>query len=128
MAISLNAISYNGSPAAPTNPFPPDADGVARTDTKIGKTLPAASGLRNFVSRNARKPTWKLKWTKANATTRNAVKAVAELNTTFVFVDQAGVSWTVQCEEDDAYSESTAFTTHTNVSLYNLDLTFHLAT
>lgn len=128
MAIQLNGVTYNGSPAAPTNPFPPDADGVERVDTKVGKTLIAASGKRNFVGRNARKPAWTLTWTNAHATTRDAVKAVAELNATFAFVDQAGAAWTVQCEGDDAYTEKTAFTTFDDSSLYTLTLTFHIAT
>ena len=127
-AIEINSVTYNGSPAAPTNPFPPDADGVERSQAPVGVTLVADSGKRNFITRSVRKPQWKLKWTNAHAATRNAVKAAAELNTTFTFKDQTGTSFTVQCEADDTYTESTSFTVHANASLYNLSLSFHLAT
>jgi hypothetical protein len=127
-AIEINSVVYDGSPASPSHPFPPDAVGVERRQAPVGETIVADSGIRRFVTRSVRKPQWKHTWTNANATTRNAVKAAAELDTTFPFKDQFGVSFTVQCEDSDIYTEATAFTKHDNTSLYNLTISFHLAT
>lgn len=124
MAIALNGTTYNGSGG---NPQPPDANGIRRTDTKVGTLLIAASGRRHWVSRNAVKPTWELTWTNCSAATRNAVRTVAALNTTFTFVDDDGTSWTCQCE-DDAFEQQTSFTKHDGTSLYNVKITMHIAT
>lgn len=129
MAIEINSVVYDGSPANPTNPFPPDADGYERTDAPTATTLVSASGKRNSVYQgSARRPQWKLKWTNANITTRSAVNAAAALTTTFPFKDQFGTTWTVQREESDTYTEATSATIRGGVSLYNLSLSFHLAT
>lgn len=123
MAIVLNGVIYNGSGS---NPKPPDATGIRRTTTKVGKLLIAASGRRNWVSRNAIKPSWELTWTNTNLATLNALRALVALNTTFTFVDDQGTSWVCQCEAD-ALQDSISFTKFNKTSLYNITLTIHVA-
>lgn len=127
MAIQLHTTTFNGTLPNPSNPLPPST--IERKDSKIGKTLIAASGKRNFVSRSAFKPLWTLRWDEVNLSTRNAVKAIHALNSTFTFVDEQGSNWTVQCEEDDAYSESTSFTDNDgNIYYTSVTLIIHIAT
>lgn len=120
-AIILNSVTYNGAGA---NPQPPSK--ISAPVTKIGLTLPAASGVRHFMSASTRKHAWTLSWEKANATTRAAVDALHALNTTFTFVDEFGTSNTVQCEDEEK-KQDTAFTTAANTILYDLELVLHQA-
>lgn len=119
-AIILNGTTYNGG----SNPSPPSK--ISKPSTKIGLTLVAASGVRHFMSASVRKHAWTLSWETANATTRAAVDALHALNTTFTFVDEFGVSNTVQCEEDEK-TQDTAFTTSANTILYDLEVVLHQA-
>lgn len=116
MAISLNGTTYNGG----ANPYPPTK--IAKKRTKVGKTLVMASGVRVFVYGGNNKSGWVLTWENANEVTRAAVAAVTVLTTTFAFVDQLGVTRTVQCEADEQV-EDTAFTTAANAILYDVQLT-----
>jgi hypothetical protein len=90
-----------------TEYFPSDAP---KELSKIGTTLVMASGKRRFVQRLSGatpifKSSWEIPWNDVDETTRAAIEAVSRLTTTFVYVDQHGTSYTVQCE-DGAYSDS----------------------
>lgn len=76
--------------------FPSDAP---VTLTKVGAALVSANGTRRWVQR-AHKRAWDLSWEGVSNATRAAVQTIALLTTTFTYVDQLGVSYTVQCEED----------------------------
>lgn len=72
--------------------------------TKIGVLLTAASGKRHWVQRMSGatplvKRSWSLPFNGITAARRAQVEAVANLNATFTFVDEMGVSRTCQCEE-----------------------------
>ena len=120
-AIILNGTTYNGAGA---NPQPPSK--ISKPSVKVGITLPAASGVRHFMSAGVRKHAWTLSWETANATTRAAVDTHHALNTTFTFVDEFGLSNTVQCEDDER-KQDTGFTTAANTILYDLEIVLHQA-
>lgn len=120
MAIVLNGVTYNGG----SNPEPPSK--IAKARTKIGKTLIAANGKRHFMSASTTKNAWTLSWESANATTRSAIATLHALNTTFTFVDQIGVSNTVQCEEEDN-TEDTSFTSAAGTIYHDLQIVLHQA-
>ena len=119
-AYVINGTKYSGG----ANPQPPSK--VSRPSVKVGLTLPAASGVRHFMSASVRKSTWTFSWENANATTRAAVEALHALNTTFTLVDEFGVSNTVQCEDEEK-KQDTGFTTAANTILYDLEIVFHQA-
>lgn len=91
--ISMNATAF----------YPSD---IKETVTKIGKSLPAASGKRRWAQRvdsggtPIHKRTWDISWEMVGETVRAQVETIALLATTFAFVDQHSVSYTVQCEDD----------------------------
>lgn len=126
MAIVLNGVTYSGPP----NPYPPDADGGSDLSVrKIGRVVEAASGARSFVWRQSAgtgitKREWSLSWTNADTTTRAALLALAAVAGSFPYVDEQGVSYTVQIEEDDLQLSS-SFTRYDNAILYNVSLTLH---
>jgi len=119
-AIILNGTTCDGG----AHPQPPSK--ISAPSVKIGVTLVAASGVRHFMSASTRKDAWTFSWEKANATTRAAVDALHALNTTFPYVDEFGVSHTVQCEDEER-KRDTAFTTAANTILYDLELVLHQA-
>lgn len=116
----LNGTTYNGTPSSLSNPWKPD--GFDLEVAKIGVSLVADDGTRRFVTRSTSKRTWKITWSRANETTRAAVRALHLLTTTWTMVDPLGVSYTVQTEQDD-YSEDYAMTTLANALRWKLELT-----
>jgi hypothetical protein len=121
--ISLNGTTYDGTPAAGSNPWKPAS--ITRRDIKIGVTNVAADGTRTLVLRGIKRE-WDIEWEKVNATTRNALRTLHALTTTFTFVDEDGTSWTVQTEEGD-HEDSTAYTSGANVQYYDTKITLRQA-
>jgi hypothetical protein len=117
-ALVINGVTYNG---AGGNPHPPSK--APFTLKRIGRTLVAANGARTFVDRGTDKRVWVLSWENADPADRTAVRALALLSTTFTFTDEEGVSYTVQVEEDDAYTHEPSFTKSDNGLLYDLSIT-----
>ena len=123
----MNGVTYNGTPIANlANPRKPT--GLTRKETKIGAALVAASGKRTWVQRvdgasaPIRKREWEVTWDKGNLTTRNALRTLHALATTWTFVDQDGSSYTVQTEEGD-YQEDYVTTDKAGNLYYSLKLT-----
>jgi hypothetical protein len=120
----INGVTYSGTPLATGTPFKPSS--FRMTDTKIGRTVVNANGGRTFVARSVQKRTWSIGWALANDTTRAALRTLAELATTFPFVDQLGVSRSCQVEADD-YSEEWLMSDTANVAWYACTLTIREA-
>jgi hypothetical protein len=118
--ISLNGTSYAGTPLTPGSVRKPDRISVAVS--KIGITLVAASGKRRLVLRGTVKRTWTIEWDECREVTRAALRALHQLTTTWVLIDELGVSYTVQTEQDDL-DEAYAFTDPANNLYYDMKLT-----
>lgn len=111
---SLNAVTV----------YPSD---IQLETSKIGVPLVAASGARRFVHRLSGatpiyKRQWSLTWNSVPAAVRTVVVGIYALTTTFAFVDQFGVSWTVQTE-DDGYSDNVSLIAQNGDLYYDIDLT-----
>lgn len=115
----LNGTTYSGTPLTPGTPRKPDS--IDLEDEKIGVVLVADNGARRFVLRGTQKKTWTIAWKGAGEATRSALRTLAALTTTWTFVDQLGVSYTVQTEQND-YTENYAFTDPSNNIYYDLTL------
>lgn len=118
--IIINSVTYDGTPVSPTNPFRVDADGGIQVEVLGAKLLEAADQTANLMVRGF-KHQWALKWSKCNAATSAAVRAVAELTTTFPFQDQLGGSYTC-IAVPGSYRSSSAFNTAANAILYNVEI------
>lgn len=119
----MAGIMLNG-----TTFYPSD---VPKELSKIGVSLPMASGTRRFVQRTVSgtpvfKRTWALPWLIVPEATRAAVQTIALLTTTFTFVDHLGVSYTVQTEED-SYTEKVSVIVSNTVFYYDLTLKLYQA-
>lgn len=121
--ISLNGTTYSGTPLSLGAPWKPSK--ITRRIIKIGTTNIAANGTRTLVLRG-NKSEWDLEWEKVDAITRNAIRTLHALSTTFTFVDEDGASWTVQTEEGDQ-EDTTAFTSPSNTQYYDTSITLRQA-
>lgn len=118
--IILNGSTYSGTPLSGTL-FKPMA--IEEKLIKVGTVIIAEAGNRTLVQRTFKRE-WTISWEGVPDTTRDAVIALAALATTFAFVDEHGVSFTVQTEPGDHQSK-TAFTTPANAIYYDVSLTLH---
>jgi hypothetical protein len=94
--------------------------------TKVGVSLVADNGSRRFVHRLSgatpiNKLNWVLSWERVTETVRGQIGVIANLSTTFTYVDQHAVSYTVQTEES-AFTSSIAFVAAGAVLYYNVEL------
>jgi len=99
----MPGISLNGTTFLTASDVPMDVE-------QIGVLLKMASGTRRWVTRTSggtpiRKRTWVLPFKNITEASRAAVQVIANLNTTFTFINQRSESFTCQCESD-SYSES----------------------
>lgn len=113
MAIVLNSVTF----------YPSD---VALERSKIGVTLTAANGTRRFVHRlsgatRIYKNVWEISWQTVSTSVRTAVLAVYAVTSTFVFTDQFGASWAVQCE-DGGYTETVSLIAGNGDLYYDITL------
>lgn len=69
---------------------------IEHTPEKIGVELVMANGRRRFVHR-ATKETWSLSWEGITSTVRATLRTIFDLTSTFTYIDQFGVSWSVYC-------------------------------
>jgi len=53
---------------------------------------------------------WTITWDAVDVATRNAVRSIALLSSTFTFVDEDGVSHTVQCPKEGRYKAGISIT------------------
>lgn len=116
-------VTLNGTQIFPTN--------IQHTMVKIGKVQIAANGARTFLHRATSggapifKNEWSLTFDGLTEARRAALKTLALLTTTMTFVNELGVSYTVQIEED-AYSAGIARVSGaTGLTLY-YSVTLHL--
>lgn len=116
--IVINGLTYNGTPAAPTNPFRPS--GVDADVLKIGRSLEGKDGTANEMVRT-HKLLWKITWEKTNEATRVALRAAWAAGT-FSFTDEHGATYTVVCRTADTFTEAFAFTDAANANYYNITL------
>lgn len=112
MPVTLNGTTF----------YPSD---VPKTLTKVGKSLVSVNGTRTWIHRG-HKRSWELSWNTVSNTVRGQVQTIALLTSTFTFVDQLSVSYTVQCEAD-CYQESVAFISRDGTLYYDLTLTIYEA-
>lgn len=113
----MSVIALNG-----TSFYPTDAP---KELTKVGTSLVMANGTRRFVYR-AHKRSWELSWSSVPNATRAAIETIALLVSTFIYDDQHGSSWTVQCE-DGCYSDSVAIIAGDGTLYYDVKLVIHEA-
>lgn len=123
----MNGVTFNGTPIVnPSNPRKPT--GLNLKTEKIGSVQVRDNGTRVWVQRldGSSNPivklTWEVSWEKANEITRAALRTIDLLTTTWVFVDQLGVSHTVQTEPGD-YEEEYAKTDLASNIYYSIKLT-----
>jgi hypothetical protein len=102
LPIRLNGVIFSGSPSNTASPCAPI--GIQEAIKKIGTLITGRDGTRNWMQR-ATKTGWSIRWEDAPAATKAAIKTIFLLNTTFIYRDEAGVSYTVQCDEDDMTSD-----------------------
>jgi hypothetical protein len=116
--IVINSVTYDGpiigspSPWAPTNI---DVDAK-----KIGVLVEEYDGTRNWMNRGAAKRIWSIHF-ECDDITRAAVEALPAVGATFSYVDEHGVSYTVQCEAD-SYSSHTDTVSSDGSIYYTIDL------
>lgn len=79
--IFMNGVQFN-----PTS--------VDTEEEKIGESKRMADGTMRYYHR-AFKSKWSVKWTKVRETNMAAIRAVAQLTTSFTFKDYDNTSWTV---------------------------------
>jgi len=85
----MASITLNGTSFTPRD--------VQEDGDKVGKEIgPAANGARRFAHR-ANKRQWRLSWRRVLAATRTSVRGIFNLTASFIFVDEAGTSYTVYC-------------------------------
>ncbi len=120
--LSINAVTFNGTPltgnAAAWRPT-----GITAKEQKIGVTLEAANGTRNRVERGANKHVWDVVWEGCNLATMQTVRTIARLATSFTFVDNEGVSFTVQTE--DQFAPAWLFDDAGGASYWSVTLTLY---
>lgn len=68
--------------------------GIERTLEKVGDELIAADGTLRFYYRKTRK-IWTLQWNNVHETVVALVTIIANLTTSFTFIDDLGTSYTV---------------------------------
>lgn len=95
----INSVTFSGTPDGAGNQSAWKPTGYTPSLEKIGQTLVAADGTRNRVERNVVKRVWTIRWERCNTATKDTLKSIAALMTTFTFVDDAGTSSTVQVED-----------------------------
>jgi hypothetical protein len=93
----MASVTLNGGTFCPSD--------IRKTKRKAGAELPAADGTLNIMLRGAPKHDWELIWDDITTATRASVEAIADLATSFTFVDQHGVSRTVACPIDQPYDD-----------------------
>jgi hypothetical protein len=117
--IILNGTTYSGTPNSPGTPAKPTS--IERELRKFGRLLEAADGSTSWVRRSEK---WKFRivWgPRASVATKTAVRAIRNLTTTFTYVDEEGVSFTVLNVGDDEYTEVVK-TDKSNTYQYELEL------
>lgn len=117
----INAITFSGTPDGAGNQSAWKPTGYQVSQEKIGQTLVSANGSRTRVERNAVKRTWRVRWEKTNTATKDTLKTIAALMTTFSFSDDAGATWTVQVE--DAFAPEWQTTDAAGANYWNGELT-----
>lgn len=117
----INAITFSGTPDGAGNASAWKPTGYVPTQEKIGATLVSANGTRTRVERNAVKRTWKISWERTNTATKDTLKTIAALMTTFSFSDDTGASYTVQVE--DGYEPEWMATDVAGNNYWNCSLT-----
>ena len=95
----INSVTFSGTPDGAGNQSAWKPTGYQVGQEKIGQTLVSANGSRTRVERNVVKRTWQVRWEMTNTATKDTLKTIAALMTTFAFSDDAGNSWTVQVED-----------------------------
>jgi hypothetical protein len=81
-------IYLNGVQFKPSN--------IDVSEDKIGVNSRAASGRLKFHLVTT-KSQWKISWAMVDTATMNAVRTIYRLTSSFVFIDEQGVSHTVAC-------------------------------
>lgn len=119
--IVLNGVTYSGSPAG-GSPWKPES--IEEKITKIGTVIVSENGTRTMIQR-AIKREWQIKWTAPEAT-RASLAALAIFSSSFIYIDEHGVSYTVQMEEGD-HQSSTAFVDGSNIQYYTIQITIREA-
>jgi hypothetical protein len=113
----MAGISLNGTTFHPSD--------IQADELKIGESLVARSGARTWVQYGTKR-SWDLSWKNVAKATRDAVRTIFRLTTTFPYVDEDGVSVTVQCEAS-GYSSSVATIEDAATVRYDLKLTIYEA-
>ena len=85
-AITLNGVTFY-------------AKDIEESIERVGKDIQAANGARRFAYR-ARKRVWKITFDGITITVLNQLRTVHGLTTTFTYVDENAVSYTVFCGAD----------------------------
>jgi len=121
--VIINAVTYDGTPTAPTNPYKPNK--ITRPIEKIGTLHRAADGTTTWIHRGIKR-VWALEWDRASPTTETALAAVRALTTTFSFTDVNAVAYTVVNVGDDPH-DSEITTDRNNNYRYSVTLTLREA-
>lgn len=106
----MNGVTFNGTPIANlSNPRKPSE--LTVKNVKVGAVHVKADGSRVWIQRldgsssPINKKVWLVGWPRANELTRDALRTLNELDSTWTFTDQLGASYTVQTEAEDLEEE-----------------------
>ena len=117
--IRLNGTIYSGTAVDLAAPCAPVS--IEPTLSKIGTLIKGKDGTRNWMHRGHKRG-WVIRWEDAPAATLAALETIYQLTTTFIYRDETGTSYTVQCDEDSLTASTGTIDMNENV-YYTITLT-----
>lgn len=113
--VTINSVIFGvgGSHKGPTN--------IEEEILTFGTEFEAANGDLTMLQ-SGQKTQWTLTWNDIPKSTRDAIRTLAKLTTTFPFVDEDGNSFTVQCPKQSRYKSGISIIANATTLYYGVTL------